>query len=120
MLDSVFLRCGGEVALQQGPGFERGEVPVLGVPAEPGAVVLDLDEAEDVGPGRCPAVPHAGADLRLEQAEEAFGRGVIVTGPGPAHGLPHPQLLYLLSEFVRRVLASAVGVHDAVGLQYAT
>ncbi|WP_329560286.1 hypothetical protein [Kitasatospora sp. NBC_01266] len=54
ILDSGCLRCGGEVVLQPGSGFEWGEVPELGVPAEPGAVVFDFDEAEDVDSGRFP------------------------------------------------------------------
>jgi hypothetical protein len=44
--------------------------------AEPGPVVLDFDEAENVGPGSLAALPDGGADLRFEQSEEAFGRGV--------------------------------------------
>jgi hypothetical protein len=47
--------------------------------AESGAVVLDLDEAEDVGAGRLLGLPDGGTDLRFEQAEKAFGGGVIVT-----------------------------------------
>ncbi|WP_406729063.1 hypothetical protein WJ438_37085 [Streptomyces sp. GD-15H] len=61
----------------------------LGVLAESAAVLSDLDEAEDVGSGLCPGVPDGGADLRLEQAEEALGYVVIVARPGPAHVLTH-------------------------------
>jgi hypothetical protein len=64
-LDSGCLRCGGEVVPHPGSGFEWGEVPVLGVLAEPGAVVLDFDEAEDVGPGLCPGGPYRGTDFGL-------------------------------------------------------
>ncbi len=84
MPDSWFLRCGGEGALQKVSDLERGEVSELEMPSEPGVVVFDLDKTENVGPCRLAAVPNAGADLRLEQAEGALGRGIIVTGPGPA------------------------------------
>lgn len=60
MLDSGSLRCRSEVLLEQGPGFERGDVPVVGVPAEPAAVVLDLDVAEDVGAGALAGLPEEG------------------------------------------------------------
>lgn len=51
VVDSGWLRCGGEVLRRQCPGFERGDVPVDGVLAQMGAVVLDLDEAEDACSG---------------------------------------------------------------------
>jgi hypothetical protein len=74
ILDSGWLRCGGEVLLQKGPGFEWGEVPELGVLAEPGAVVLDLDEAEDVGAGR----PEDWASLTASRLNSAVYRLLLL------------------------------------------
>ena len=46
--------------------------------AEPGSVVFDFDEVEDVGACRLVALPDGRADLGLQQAEEALGCGVGV------------------------------------------
>src|SRR4051812_43413531 len=105
--------------MQPGSGLNRGEVPEVGVFAEPGAVVFDLDEAKYVSAGGLAAVPDGGADLRFEQSEEALGCGVIVAYAGSSHALPQVQLPYLAAEFATRVLAPAVSVHDAAGLQTA-
>jgi hypothetical protein len=102
-VDSWCLRCGGEVVMQSGSSFEWGEVPELGVFPEPGAVVFNFDEAEDVGPGRFAAVPDGGADLRFEQAEEALGCGVIVAYASSAHALSQVQLRCKRREFAAGV-----------------
>ncbi len=46
------VTCGGEVLCRQGPGLDRGDVSVDGMLPQAGAVVLDLDEAKDIGASR--------------------------------------------------------------------
>jgi hypothetical protein len=91
----VCLRCGGEVLHQQGSGFEWGEVSEFGVLAEPGVVVLDLDEAEDIGTSRLVALPYGGADLGFQQSKEALGCSIIV-----AYILVRPMLCRRLNSLV--------------------
>ena len=78
------------------------------MPAQTGTVVLDFDEAEDVGSGSFVGLPDDGPDLRLEQPEEALGCGVIATGACSAHAPPQVQLPYLAAVFAGGVLGSAV------------
>lgn len=87
--------------------------------AEPAAVVLDLDVAENVGPGRLAGLPDGRPDLRLQGGEPAFRGGVVVTRADASHRLPHAQLVYLGAEFVTRVFTAAIRAHDPAVLQAA-
>jgi hypothetical protein len=87
--------------------------------AQAASVVEGLDEVEDVGVGRGPVGPEAGADLLFQDGPEAFRGGVVEAAPGPAHALPAVQFGYWHAELSGGVCRSSVAVDHTAGFRTA-